>query len=138
MKIKFNNGESFLFPDSVEPSEKLVLVNEFLGKKLVFDGKHMTVEDYFSATWDKRGTIIMMDKIATYLSKMPDQNKKEDKYVLSRNKISEMEKGYYLTTEKDSNDKLNKVVKQARYTSFSGLDDGAKENLGLSENKDED
>lgn len=133
MKLKFSNGESFLFPDNIEPENRLILINELLSKKLKFDGDYMTVEEYFSFTWNKSTTINMMDRIATYLSKMPNQNGKEDKEILSKNNISEMNKGYYWTTTKDK----KRVSKPSRYQSFSELDEESKGKLGLVENNED-
>ncbi|WP_341323384.1 hypothetical protein NSQ62_07890 [Solibacillus sp. FSL H8-0523] len=126
MKLKFSNGESFLFSDLIEPEERLAEINYFLKTELVFDNMKMTVEEYFRYTWNDLNTVHIMDKISFYLSKMPNQRGKHDKALLSKNDEMEMNKGVRWTTKGHK-----KVAEKARYINFSDSSIEEKISLGL-------
>lgn len=139
MKITIAGHSPYYLPDNIEPSERLIEVNKMLEDVLEFDGEYMTVEEYFRHTWTKvesNGTNRSknnMERIGTYLSKMPDQKGKEDKEVLSRNDHLEMSKGIRRTTTKD---RKNAYV-DSRYVIHSDLNKETLAELGLIDNAED-
>lgn len=98
VKIKIANKKTYYLSDSLEPKERLVEVNKMMKDELEFDGLLMTVEEYFNYTWTREvnganPTKNTLERLGTYLSKMPDQNRQQDKAILSRNDELEMQKG---------------------------------------------
>lgn len=65
--------------------EKLQAVNHLLQTTLEFHDNMMTIEEYFTVTWDKPHTITAMDLIAYYLTK-----ENEDLSTLSRKRMIEI------------------------------------------------
>lgn len=98
MEIKINN-RSFLFKDTTDVNERKKIIEDFLETKIDLAIGTMTVEEYYSYTWDKQNTKTSLDRIGYYLSKMPEQNGKEDKLVLNKSKELEMEHGFRQTTK---------------------------------------
>lgn len=131
MKLKFSNGESFFFSDLIEPEERLAEINYFLETELIFDNMKMTVEDYFRYTWNDSNTVNIMGKISFYLSKMPNQNGRHDKELLSKNDEMEMTKGVRWITKEHK-----KVAEKGRYINFSDTSIEDKVSLGLNDTDD--
>lgn len=131
MKLKFTNGKSFLLPDNIEPSVRLIEVNKVLESELIFDGRSMTVEGYLRETWNKPTTITTLDRIGYYLSKMPEQNGQHDLEVLSKNDELEMNKGVRWKTVSGE-----RVSVPARYTNFVDLSVDEKSDFGLIDTSD--
>lgn len=129
MLIKIG-GRNFEFDDTSDLTERNKAVEVFLKQVLTFDDLQLTVSDYFKETWDKQATRVALDRIGTYLSKMPDQNGQEDKEVLSNSKIIEMEKGTRRTT------KNGKTTYESSYVNFSNLSLTDKVSLGLDTDND--
>jgi hypothetical protein len=132
MKLKFTNGASFLLPDNIEPSERLVEINKVLESELIFDGRTMTVEGYLRETWNKPTTITTLDRIGYYLSKMPEQDGQHDLEVLSKNDELEMNKGVRWKTASGE-----RVLGKARYSNFTDLSTEDRAELGLIDTKSE-
>ena len=128
MIVKIEGSKSFIFPDNIEPSERLILINEMLDEVISLDGKEITVDDYFRDTFDVKGTRSNLEKISYYLSKMPEQSGRHDQEVLSKNDILEMEKGVRKTTKNGQN-----IVKESRYRNFSEVSKEDAVNLGIAE-----
>lgn len=126
MKIKIDHKTMFILDDKLEPNERLKEVNKTLQTVIDFDGDKMTVEGYLYYTWDKPLSRNIMDAIGTYLSKMPEQNGKEDKYVLSKNKKLEMNKGI----KRIKKDGQNIYVKSP-YRNFTYLSLEEKREIGI-------
>lgn len=82
--------------DDIE--DKMSIVNSILQEKIYFHENEMTVEEYFSTTWDKENTKVALDIIGYYLTK---ENK--DLTILSNTRRKEMENG------------------SDRHTTFSGM-----------------
>lgn len=121
MKIKLENSKTFYLPDNIEPKERLIEVNKLLNTIIELDGVEMTVEEYFNVTWNVEvngvnRTKNTLDRLGTYLSKMPNQNGRHDRYVLSRNDVLEMYKGVRWKTVKGKRE-----VVRARYRLFTDL-----------------
>lgn len=99
MKIKINDRD-FELPEVSDVEERKKIIDEFMDTLLLLaDNKKMTVEEYYHYTWDKPSTMTSLDRIGYYLSKMPNQEGKKDKEVLTKNKQLEMEKGITRTTK---------------------------------------
>lgn len=114
MIIKIEGNKTFVFPDNIEPEERLILVNNMLNETITINCEELTVDEHFRDTFNVRGTITNLEKISYYLSKMPEQNGKEDKEILSRNDILEMDKGVRKTTKNGKN-----IVVNSKYRNFS-------------------
>ena len=82
----------------METDDRLALINRILTEEINFQDQTMTVEEYFSHTWDKQNTKVALDIIGYFLTK---EDKKLE--ILSNSKRKEMENG--------SN----------RHTTFSGM-----------------
>lgn len=149
MKIKISNKE-FIFKDTSNVEERKNLIQEFLDTKLEFATGMMSIEEYFTETWDKPNTKKAMDMIGYYLSKMPDQKRKRDQMVLNKNKMKEMESGVVRTTkkakeltdedieklkltEKDllDGDKLFNVYRASKFTHYANMSQEEKMSLGI-------
>jgi len=131
MKLKFTNGKSFLLPDSIEPSERLIEINKVLESELIFDGRKMTVESYFRETWNKPTTLTALDRISYYLSKMPEQKGQHDSAILSKNDEMEMNQGVRWKTQKGE-----RIIVKARYSNFGDLSLDLKAEIGLIDTSD--
>lgn len=131
MKLKFTNGKSFLLPDNIEPHERLIEINKVLESTLKFHGDEMTVEEYFRFTWDKDHTRTTLDRISSYLAKMPEQNGQHDKAIISKNDEMEMNKGVRWVNRNGE-----KVIEKARYVTHTYLKIEDKVELGLVESPD--
>lgn len=136
MKIKIAGKKTYYFSDSIEPEERLVEVNKMLQDTLEFDGESMSIEDYFQHTWSREvngvnETKNTLDRIATYLSKMPNQDGKQDKEVMSRNDHLEMEKGIRRVHRKGEN-----TYTSGRYIVNSELSPKDKAKMGLVDSED--
>lgn len=132
MIIKIRD-KKYTFSDTIEPSERNIEIQKMLDDEIVLDEVKMTIEEYFRTTWNKNPTIVALDKIGNYLSKMPDQNGKHDKEVLSRNDELEMTKGVRWKTIKNKRELVD-----GRYTTFSEMSKEEKVDLGLIEVNDSD
>jgi len=131
VKLKIANKKTFYLPDNIEPSERLVEINKVLATEIEISNKKTTIEMYLSDTFNTAHTRTALDKIGTYLCKMPEQNGKHDREILSNNDVMEMEKGVRWTTKKGK-----KVLEKARYTNFSDLSLEDKAKLGLIDTDD--
>lgn len=131
MIIKIRGSKDYYFSDSIEPKERLIEINKMLEDILLFDGEELTVEEYFRDTWDKPPTKVALDKIGFYLSKMPEQNGRYDKEILSRNDELEMTKGVRWSYVDEK-----RVLTQGRYTVFSDLDRESAIEIGLIDSED--
>ena len=136
MKLKIGSIKTFYLPDNIGSKERLKEVNETLNSLVRFDGEEMTVEEYFRLTWNVEVNGInktknTLERIGTYLSKMPEQKGRHDKYVFSRNDVLEMNKGVRWKTTKGI-----RVLGKSRYTVFSDLGVEDKVSLGLLEEND--
>lgn len=138
MKIKIDGHKSFYLPDNIEPFERLIEVNKMLEEELCFDGETMTVEDYFRHTWNKvesNGANLSksnMDKIGFYLSKMPEQEGREDKEILSRNDQLEMSKGVRRTSKDGKN-----LYMESKYILHTDLSKEKLAEIGLIDNAED-
>lgn len=131
MKIKINYKKTFLLDDKLEPNERLLEVNKMLKTVVQFDDDSMTVEEFLRFTWDKPTSINIMDLISIYLSKMPEQNGKEDKFVLSNNDVLEMNKGVRRTKKHGKN-----VYTESKYKTFIDLSLTEQSEIGISSEMD--
>ncbi|MFS0643698.1 hypothetical protein [Siminovitchia sp. 179-K 8D1 HS] len=119
-------GKEYVFSDAIEPSERNTKIKNMLKDNIIFDDVKMTVEEYFRITWNKKPTIVALDKIGNYLSKMPNQNGKHDKEILSKNDELEITKGVRHKTVKGKRE-----IVDSRYINFSELSKKDSVNLGL-------
>lgn len=96
MKLKLPH-ETVELDMNLEIQERKTIIEELLLKKVPVDSsgtdgelisKEITLEEYFTITWDKPNTKIMLDIIGYYLTK-----EKKQLEVLSVNKQMEMQKG---------------------------------------------
>lgn len=133
MKINIANKKTYYLSDSLNLEERLAEVELLLNDKLKFDDGYMTVNEYFSITWNRtvgnrNPTQEALDRLGTYLSKMPDQDGKQDKETLSKNDIMEMEKGIRRVHRKGEN-----LYESGRYVVYSDLSLEAKSKIGLTD-----
>lgn len=73
---------------SLSSEEKLQAVNDLLQTTLEFHDSIMTVEEYFTHTWDNPNTLKAMDLLAYYLTK-----EDKDLSTLSRKRMREISRG---------------------------------------------
>lgn len=78
--------EAYYLDMNLTQDLKLEEVAILLQEKLVFDGEEMTVEEYFSETWDNPVTKKNLDMIGYYLIRGDDEG------ILSNDDIKEMER----------------------------------------------
>lgn len=119
-------GKNYDFPDNIEPEERNKLIHNFLKQTIIVGDEEYDIELYYRETWFVESTKRDLDRIATYLVKMPNQNGKHDKEILSNNDIMEMEKGVRWQTEGNK-----RVIVPARYTNFSDLKLSEKVETGI-------
>lgn len=126
-------GHSFVFSDGIEPQERKLEIEKCFQEKRLFyaEKEEMTVEEYLSYNSQREVVRNILGRIATYLSKMPEQNGQEDKEVLSKNDIVEMEKGFRKTTSKGKT-----ITAVSRYSNFSELSLKHKVDLGIDTDND--
>lgn len=110
---------------------KLILPNKevrFLDEKMPLEKRKEVVDeillewnDYFESSWGLRGTQICLDVLANYICLVKDgeDKNKEDKFIMSKTKIKDMEKG----SEKTAN--------------FTDLPKESKLSFGISDSEEE-
>lgn len=114
MEITINN-QSFYFDSTSDMDIRKKSVEDFLATKIDLAIGTMTVEEYYSHTWEKQNTKISLDRIGYYLSKMPEQKGKEDKSILNPSKELEMECGVRRTS-KAANKLTEKEIEKLNLT----------------------
>lgn len=128
MILKFSNGKTFELLDNIEPKERVIEINKVLATSLRFHGEDMTVDEYFSYTFDNKDTRSLLDRIGSYLSKMPEQNGQHDKGIISRNDDMEMNKGVRWVNRNNK-----KVLEPSRYKTFTESSIEDKASFGLAD-----
>lgn len=101
MEITINN-QSFYFDSTSDMDIRKKSVEDFLATKIDLAIGTMTVEEYYSYTWEKQNTKISLDRIGYYLSKMPEQDGKKDNSILNPSKELEMQHGIRKTRREAS------------------------------------
>lgn len=146
MQIKIGGKYTFYLSDnkSISSEERVKIVDELLDTELDFDGKMMTIREYFRFTWMKdtsKNTIGNLAYYTTYYHRTEEEilleEENKNSYIkssstgiLTENQEDEMRTGYYKT--KDEN---NKEIKKRRYTNFTNLAAAEKESLGVDQFK---
>lgn len=127
IKIK-NYNKEYIFPDGIEPIERLQEVNKMLSDVLYVEAdEDITVDDYFHETFTRgKETRLNLEKISFYLSKMPDQDGKHDKETLSRNDEMEMNKGVRWATVDGK-----RIVVESKYKNFTDISLDEKRKIGI-------
>lgn len=128
MIIKIEGNNDYVFPDSLSVEDRLAAVELMLKETVIFYDGEMTIVDYFHETFNKDKTRSNLEKIGFYLSKMPDQNGRHDKEILSRNDEMEMQKGVRWKTIKGE-----RVLIESRYKNFADLNKDEQVELGMLE-----
>lgn len=109
MKLKLPHRDINL-PLNNTASERIKHTNEILKEVIHFHEQDMTVEEYFTFTWDKRTTKVCLDILAYYITK---EDKNYDTEVLSQRQMIEIQKG------------------SKRHTTFSALPNEMQIEIGL-------
>ena len=126
MKLKIDYKTEFLLDDKLEPEQRNIEIQKILQETIQFDNASMTFESYLRIMWNKPQGKQLLDLICTYLAKMPNQNKREDKKIFSKNDLLEMEKGIRRTNIKGQN-----MVVEAKYRNFTDLTISEKLLIGI-------
>lgn len=91
MKIKLPHRTLFFTEEDkmLSGEQKVEKVNEILNENVMYKGNRITLEDYLGETFDNPSTMVIMDMLSYYITKV--HRKKEE--IMTRETFGNMEKG---------------------------------------------
>jgi len=86
MKLKLPHREVIL-DTSLDLEKRKEIVEKILKDIVEYNGKNITLEEYFRETWNSKSTSVCLDIMGYYLIK---KYKKRDRSIISRKKHKQM------------------------------------------------